>query len=218
MRKSGRIGMPSLRARRIVATALAAAALALGLIREPEGAGAPVSPPTALTFDSEIVRIAVLGDSVEIEGRYRFLTNHPGSGSVPLLYPFPADSRLGGARMVSVEGHARDTAWTSIPFSEVPDLPGALWRVPADGHDTLEVRAVYRQALRTTYARYIVTTTRSWGQPLRSARFEITLPAGASPHRFSHDFRAVRLRGRRVYVFEARQFLPDRDIEVEWSP
>ena len=194
-------------------------ALALCGVREPLAAGKPsASVLSPVEFHSETVRIAIGGDSVEVTGLYRFLTRRSALGSATILYPFPVDGRLGGARMVSVEVRAAGAGWRPLPFSGRPDLPGAVWRLPTDWGDTLEVRGVYRQALRGRFARYIVTTTSSWSRPLESARFEITLPDGARPERFSHAFRASRLEGRRVYVFEARGFRPDRDIEVEWRP
>jgi hypothetical protein len=79
------------------------------------------------------------------------------------------------------------------------------------------VRTVYRQARRAAYGRYIVTTTGAWGEPRRSARFEIRLPAGARPLRFSHLLRGQTAGGRICYLFQASDFLPDRDIVFEWS-
>jgi hypothetical protein len=75
----------------------------------------------------------------------------------------------------------------------------------------------YRQAIREKYARYIVTTTRAWQQPLRHARFEIRLPEGAEPTEFSFPFAPSRDSTGVVYVWEADAFYPDRDIVVRWK-
>jgi hypothetical protein len=61
-----------------------------------------------------------------------------------------------------------------------------------------------------------VTTTQSWGRPLRHARFEIHLPEGAEPLTFSYPFEPAEVRGRCFYSYEARHFMPERDIIVEW--
>jgi hypothetical protein len=83
--------------------------------------------------------------------------------------------------------------------------------------DTLEIRTIYRQALHSRYARYIVTSTAAWGRPLTHARFEIFLPPGAIPREFSFPFERHLSGGEVFYVFEAKDFLPARDITVYWS-
>jgi hypothetical protein len=80
------------------------------------------------------------------------------------------------------------------------------------------VHTIYRQALRGSYARYIVTTTKVWNEPLQHARFEIHLPPGAEPMRFSYPFvRQTDERGD-YYLYETNDFWPDEDIVVEWRP
>ena len=83
--------------------------------------------------------------------------------------------------------------------------------------DTLEVRTVYRQSLLACYARYIVVTTRAWRRPLKKARFEVFLPEGVSPVRFSFPFELQASGERAFYMYETTDFMPDRDITIEWA-
>ena len=108
------------------------------------------------------------------------------------------------------------TAWRPAEFREVGGGRGARWQLPVTPGDTLEVHTVYRQALRETFARYIVTTMSGWEHPLRHARFEIELPEGAEPVAFSFPFERCDRDGRRVWCYEAVDFRPDRDIDVSW--
>jgi hypothetical protein len=199
--------------------------LLLGLlVSQPEGGAAQATPPAVepparglpLDFDSEVVRLRILGDSVQVEGTYRFLCSSSGVAVVTMLYPYPADSLLGGARTLSLEARVPPEPWRAIVFAEAPDYPAAAWTVPVDWGETLEVRTVYRQRRLGDYARYIVTTTGRWRHPLRTARFEIYLPRGARPVRFSFPFRQHRADHQRYYLYEAVDFLPDRDIVVQW--
>ncbi|MFB3907332.1 MAG: hypothetical protein ACE15D_02915 [Candidatus Eisenbacteria bacterium] len=73
-----------------------------------------------------------------------------------------------------------------------------------------------RQKILTGYAPYILTTARLWGRPLRRATFEIRLPPEAEPSEFSYPFERRTDRGRVVYTYEVRDFIPDRDIVVRW--
>jgi hypothetical protein len=183
-----------------------------------------------LRFHAEIVRLFIEPESLRVEGNYWFACSRPDAGLVPLFYPYPSDSLLGEARTLRFEGRpapraravdpagqpAEDAPWTPLRFSEVGGSRGVRWLVPAGLGDTVEVRTTYRQALKAAYARYIVTTTKAWPEPLAWARFEIHLPEGARPVRFSFPFqKAVSLAGEH-YVYQARNFLPREDIVVEW--
>jgi len=78
------------------------------------------------------------------------------------------------------------------------------------------VEAVYRQKLEGDYARYLVATTRTWGEPLRHASFEIRLPPGAKPLEFSYPFARRETEGEVYYCLDVEGFFPDRDIVVRW--
>ena len=168
-----------------------------------------------IRFDSEIIRIKMMPDSIEVEGIYQMLCRYTGMPQIGLFYPYPEDSLLGGARSLFLEARTpRGPSWP-LEFMESSMGTGARWRVPLDRGDTLLIRTVYRQARKTTYGRYIVTTTSAWGRPLRNARFEITLPAGARDPEFSFPFE---LSEEGYYFYETTDFLPDVDIIVNWKP
>jgi hypothetical protein len=189
--------------------------------------GEAAPPPAALplSFVREIVTLTIAGDSLEVAGTYFLRPTGTGGGSLALLYPYPQDERLGAAHTVLLETRAGRADWQASAWRELPGGSGARWHLPVTDRSQLAVRTVYRQELRGCYARYIVTTTRAWGRPLERARFEIHLPPGAVPVRFSYPFRpeeraddpsAAAGVGGSTYVFEAADFLPRRDIEVEW--
>jgi len=186
---------------------------------------APRRPPRSafarslpLVFDSEHIALSILGDSLEVRGRYLLRCQGRGGSEFPLLYPFPRDSLLGGWRFVSLAVRAGAAA-PALParWETLPGQSAVRWWLPACAGDTLIAEAVYRQALRADYARYIVTTTRAWERPLRRAEFEIRLPAGAEPVEFSFPF-APSTEAPGLYRYEATEFLPDRDITVRWRP
>lgn len=188
-----------------------------GSPRSPAPGAGPIANAFPLRFDSEIIRLSIVGDSLEIDGTYFLACRRPCPEPVALFYPFPRDSLLGEARMVDGQARAGDGPWEPLQFEVIPKRSGVRWWAPACSGDTIEMRGRYRQGLRGNYARYIVTSTRAWQQPLRKARFEIRLPEGAKPIEFSHPFEAARDSLGVVYVWEAAGFYPDRDIAVRWE-
>lgn len=168
----------------------------------------------SLQFDSEEILIDVRGDVVEVTGTYHFRVGGGGSVAQSMLYPYPQDARLGTARTLRLEIRQIAGDWAPLSFEELPPR-GVRWHLPAVESDTMTVRTVYRQAMRTTYARYIVTTTQYWGMPLRRASFEIRLPPRAKDPAFSYPFRP-RGPSVRVWTYEAEDFLPSKDIEVSY--
>jgi hypothetical protein len=193
-----------------LAHGLAATALATAMVAV--AAGDP--PAGRLEFDSEEIVIDLRGDVVEVTGTYHFRVAGGPVPAQPMLYPYPEDPLLGKARTLRLEWRQPDGRWAPLAFEELPPR-GVRWRLPATDSDNLTVRTVYRQAMLGTYARYIVTTTQAWGQPLRRASFEVRLPPGARDPSFSHPFQP-KGPSVRVWTYEARDFLPREDIVVRY--
>ena len=177
-------------------------------------------------FDSEIVRLYVERDTLEVEGIYLLLCHPERIAEVTLFYPYPAREYLGDAHTLALEARPPGGAWQPLRFVEHPEprsLPvgdligGARWWVPLTLGDSLEVRTVYRQAIHGDCATYIVRTTSAWGRPLKNARFEIHLPQDVSPVSFSFPFRHLATPEGTYYLYEASNFMPDSDIDVCWE-
>lgn len=175
---------------------------------------APAPAESPLRFDSERIRLAIRGDTLRVEGLYRFL-GRLGGRRVTLFYPYPADSLLGRAWMESLDIRpGQGESWAPAAFVESKRGEGAGWRLDPPGGERFELLAVYRQLLLDRHARYIVTSTQAWGRPLRHARFELNLPHGAALTRSSYPFTWGE---DGLWVYEAENFLPEEDIVVEWS-
>lgn len=196
--------------RALTAAAIGWAALVWGAFA---GAGGPELP---IEFDAEVVRLRVEADTLLVEGLYRFALRPGSPERITLFFPYPRDSLMGEARTLLLEARSAHGGWQPQSFEELPGNRGARWELALTGADTIEVRTIYWQHLFARHARYIVTTTSAWGRPLRHARFELCLPAGARPVEFSHPFHPMAA-APGCHVFEAGPFLPRRDIEVRWT-
>lgn len=196
-----------------------AAFLAVGMIFLPGLTPAREHQPLRsfpVAFESEIIRIFIEPDSLRVEGLYHLRGVGDRQRVVNLNYPYPEDSKLGGARTDLLEART-DGPWIPLGFSEMPDDRGALWHVPINPGSPVTVRTVYRQQRLSNYARYIVTTTRAWTRPLKHARFEIYLPSTVVPRKFSYDFQPGTGEFGPCWVYEEKDFWPHRDIWVSWD-
>jgi hypothetical protein len=170
--------------------------------------------PGALRFDSESIRLEVCGDTLRVEGIYRFLATSPRE-PLALFYPYPVDSLLGEAWTESLAWRPTPAApWTPLAEGTRPARDGVIWILPLGGSDRVEARTVYCQRLLARYARYIVTTTQAWPEPLREARFELILPPGMQLVESSFPF----VREGEHWVYETCDFMPAVDVIVRWEP
>jgi hypothetical protein len=169
-----------------------------------------------VVFEAEVVQIFVEPDSLRIEGHYFMRGSGDREQVVLLSYPYPQDSRLAGARTLTLEA-ITEAATCPLNFSERNDGRGVRWWVPVSPGRRVQVYTVYRQARLENFARYIVTTTQAWQRPLARARFEIYLPEGAHPVEFSHAFQPGEGDGGPCWVYEENDFWPERDISVRWE-
>jgi hypothetical protein len=192
------------------------AALALAALLALGAFLAFAAPPAraALRFDSELIRLEIRGDTLRVDGLYRYLAT---SRRQPLLlwYPYPVDSLLGAAWTESLAWRSGpEVPWAPLAVQERPDGEGVHWSLPLGEGDRVEARTVYCQLLCERYGRYIVTTTRAWGAPLREARFELRLPPGMQLAEASYPF----VREGELWVYAARDFWPSADIVFRWEP
>jgi hypothetical protein len=198
--------------RRLAAVALASL---LGLWAASDAMAQRTALP--LDFIAEQVVLRIEPDSLRVDAVYVFVCHADAAPTqAGLVYPYPQDPLLGGARTVSLACRLGAQAWRELSHHELPGGHGARWSLPVAAGDTLRVRTTYLQALRTTYARYIVTSTAAWGRPLQFARFEVHLPPDAVPEEFSLPFEPCGQDEPSSWCYEAEDFLPDQDVIVRW--
>ena len=213
----GRLGAIRPAAAKALAASALTFAIGSGFARAGERPGAnPIAETFPLVFDSERIRLEIIDDSLEVRGTYVLLCRAPVMQPIPLFYPFPHDSLMGGARLISLFVRVGEGAPQPGHWEDLAEASGVRCWIPPCSADTVVAEAVYRQKIQTGYARYILTSTRIWGRPLRRASFEIWLPPGAIPIDFSFPFERRDAGGEISYVYEAQDFLPDHDIIVRW--
>ena len=159
-------------------------------------------------FVSERVRLSIVPGQLRVHGTYHFVR---GASTEPfaILYPFIQDASQGppeairvtiGGRPAPFKHRQGNSIGVSLPFGG-----GAATAC------TLQVEYVQRLAARR--ASYLVTSTRLWERPLEQAKFELELADSLGRPKSEFPFERI---GSGRYAFTATNFLPERDLVIEW--
>jgi hypothetical protein len=171
------------------------------------------APSCRWHFVSEHVRLDIRESTVRVTGVYDFAATGS-AGDLAIVYPFPADSTLGAPQILSIVSRgageqAHDVAWVLCDDGVHLVLDGR------SRNATLEVK--YAQSLSDRRAIYVLTTTREWGEPLRSAVLEVAWPDRMGVLRANWPLAlASHKAGTALYRLEASPFMPDSDLLVTW--
>jgi hypothetical protein len=168
----------------------------------------PADRPDPLRFARERVELEVLegGQEVEIRGHY-VLANSGDRRTVRRIYfPFAVDAAHPYPTDVSVSTGRHDRLRDGIVFG-----------VDAPPHGEVEFDVRYRQRTTDRSATYIVTSARSWNDPLDEAVLVVSGPAGWMPEALSFPMQPrTDGSGRVTHETVIERFFPDRELSVSW--
>ena len=126
-------------------------------------------------FDSEVIRVTVDPERITVNGLYRLYNPLPFPVTQWFFYPIPEGGGLEPADRILIESSPDPRTAGSEQLTPVRKDDLNYYRVTVPGGGTLKIRALYSQRHGGSYGRYILTTTGSWGRPLRRAQFELEL-------------------------------------------
>jgi hypothetical protein len=194
------------------------------LLFPPLQSGRAVKPSTegeplgrGVDFVYEKIILEIEPRELTVTGLYRFQNRFPFEVTLPMLYPFPVDEyqdfphQISAKRITAEEEQPLEFAWRRGYNAIRLDLP-------AGGQSSAEMLVSYTQKLKGKQARYILTTTKAWGKPLKSADYELILQENLKISSISFPFdRAENIAGRRFYFSHKEDFMPEMDLIVEWD-
>lgn len=182
---------------------------------KPSTEGEPLGRGVDFVYEKIILEIEPR--ELTVTGLYRFQNRFPFDVTLPMLYPFPVDEYQDFPHQISAK---------SITAEEEQPLEFA-WRrndnairlnVSAEGKSSAEMRVTYSQRLKGKQARYILTTTKAWGRPLKSADYQLILSENLKINSISFPFdRAQNVAGKRYYFLHKENFMPDVDLIIRWE-
>jgi len=107
-----------------------------------------------------------------VAGNYYFRNTSNRDIQATLFYPIPRDSMLVNYDSVEVKDSSQDSDSLVTTIRE----NGFFFKVAIGANSTAQYTIRYRQKLLGDKAKYLFTTTSTWGKPLESAAFQLTFP------------------------------------------
>ncbi len=166
-----------------------------------------------LQFWRENIHLAITAaDTVAVTGTYFFRTRTGRPLSVGVFYPFPVDSvHESPVRWCIVDCGTGDTV------AARPATDGLLFAVDVPQQGACSLTVWYVQHVRCARARYILTTTAAWEEPLGPSTYQVSVPDTLQLEYLSYEAdTVVRAGGRVEHRFSRDQFMPEHDIECTW--
>ena len=160
-----------------------------------------------IQFYEEEVFMRVDPGEVYVEGVYYFKNRTDTTKRMTLFYPFPVDSLHQFPYEIEVENTPFDTA-----------INGITYDVVIQASDTAVSIVRYRQKIEINNAKYILLTARKWKEPIKEARFIISLPEDFKGINISYKPDSIINKDERFFYYITEQNLfPDRDIDIVWG-
>lgn len=168
-------------------------------------------------FFKEEITMAITDSTSSISGAYYFRNNTEKDKPYAVVFPFYVD----GVSHYPHEIRAYTVDDGDTLVIEPARLEGrnaVRLRIPMRPEDVTIWHLDYTQRIESDYARYILTSTEAWGQPLEEATYRFLIPA---------DYRIIEIwpkvdKARRLESTiemwcEKINFMPDQDMRIFWD-
>ena len=158
------------------------------------------------SFESESIVVTLDSARIAVEGEYTFRNITGEKVEAYLYYPFPLDSC----------DYPDEIVVENADFSFAPEGIRLSFPIEPEGRKCIKIR--YVQRLKSTYARYILRSTRSWGRPLEEAYYSVSMPRIWRKIYISIPLDRVEVKGRRrIFFGKFSDFMPETDLIVKWK-
>ena len=171
----------------------------------------------SVDFVYEKIILEIEPRELTVTGLYRFQNRFPFEVTLPVLYPFTVDEYQEFPHQISTKSITADGK-QPLEFAWRRNDNAIRLNVSAEGKSSTEMRVTYSQRLKGKQARYILTTTKAWGRPLKAADYQLIVPEDLKINSISFPFdRTETVSGKRFYFSHKENFMPDVDLIIRWE-
>ena len=164
-----------------------------------------------IEFYKENLQFELVKNFFTVAGDYYFRNVGDHNIKATLFYPIPRDSVLGVYDSAFVKGPSQQT---DSPIT-IRKENGFFFNVEIEANSTTKYNISYRQKLLGNKAKYIFTTTNTWGKPLECAAFQLSFPKNIRIDSLSTIPDSLLEINEGYTVFWTREnFMPGKDLVI----
>lgn len=160
-----------------------------------------------VSFTSEYIDFIIDNKYFSVNGIYNFRNNTGKAINHDILFPFASDvSLIDSIEITDLKNRH------SLPYKKL--RKEVLFNLPIAAHDSTGIKVYYRQKKERRNI-YILTSTQSWGEPLKKAFYSLTTDIDPGVNFFSiePDY-SITDSIHKIYFWEKSNFLPQTDLEI----
>ncbi|MCK4256349.1 DUF4424 family protein [candidate division WOR-3 bacterium] len=158
-------------------------------------------------FYREDIHVWIDEGEVTVEGVYYYRNRTDKPRTLRLLYPFPIDSLHLYPHEINVLNSDYKKTKKGITYDIVFEPKGLSTST-----------VVYKQKILSKNAKYILTTARTWKEPIKQARFVVSLPEDFECVSMSYEPDSIINKfGRIFYYVDEEELFPYKDIDIVWE-
>jgi hypothetical protein len=142
-----------------------------------------------------------------VNGEYFLRSNNHSGNSIALFYPFPTDTIYSPVDSLLIYDANNSKEISNYNMKNT----GVSFHLELDSLTTVFIS--YRQKLKGSQARYILTTTKQWGKPFEEVTYELIAPADLKISSFSYPpDNQQKIENNMIYYWRKVNFMPARDM------
>jgi hypothetical protein len=167
-----------------------------------------VQNKNTFSFREEYIEFRLKGSVFTVNGNYIFVNNTANLVSSKINYPFPV--ALSNIDSIHVFDNSQGKF---LAFKKISKA--ILFRLVMMPHDTVKMNIFYRQQRVGDTARYILTTTKVWGEALKRGEYTFETDAGTHIRSFSYPPDKQVTQGKlQKFYWHKKDFMPEKDFLV----
>lgn len=146
-----------------------------------------------------------------VDGIYCFFNETDKPVEKIIYYPFPSHNTTGEVDSISIYNISEQKEENALEISD----NGFRYLLMIAANDTTIYRIGYRQRVRISCVKYILTSTAEWNKPLEWAKYKLVADDKAEINKFSYEpDRSYQFDNEKIFYWERRNFLPEFDFVI----